>query len=442
MTPKRLLIVFFGLLTAVWAWDALIISPMQGDWLWLLRQNGLYLTGLWSIGFMSLAMVLATRPAWLETPMNGMDKIYRAHKWAGILAIAAGVAHWLIKQGGSPLKDLIGTAGRPAKLAVLPLLSPAHGFAKDVGEWGVYALIFMLLVSLWKRFPYRQWRLVHKAMPVLYLVLVFHTVVLLPAVYWAGVTGLLIALLLVVGTASALSALWQHLGKRRQHDGRIVSLQQHGDDVLEVTCRVEGRWPGHRPGQFAFVTFEPAEGAHPFTIASAPVPDASLITFQIKALGDYTRVLPQRLSVGQNIRIEGPYGRFQYGRARRNKAQTWVAGGIGVTPFLAWLEAMVVARDSTPVDFHYCVRNADQDPFVKRIQALCRQLPTVSLHLYDASRQQRLDVANLIPTNAAHAAPRDIWYCGPAGLARTLREGVKALRVPKVVLHQEAFEMR
>ncbi len=46
-------------------------------------------------------------------------------------------------------------------------------------------------------------------------------------------------------------------------------------------------------GQFAFVTLHADEGAHPHTISSAWAQDGRL-TFIIKALGDYTRALPDQ----------------------------------------------------------------------------------------------------------------------------------------------------
>ena len=40
-----------------------------------------------------------------------------------------------------------------------------------------------------------------------------------------------------------------------------------------------------------------------------------------------------RLSIGQEVKVEGPYGCFTFddGRAR----QIWIGGGVGVTPFIA-----------------------------------------------------------------------------------------------------------
>ena len=89
-------------------------------------------------------------------------------------------------------------------------------------------------------------------------------------------------------------------------------------------------------GTVRLVRFDRREGAHPYTIASAPRPDGA-IRFEIKALGDYTSRLPARCA-GQPVEVEGP-GCFQLD-ADAGAPQVWVAGGIGVTPFLAWLDTL------------------------------------------------------------------------------------------------------
>nr|WP_246253992.1 hypothetical protein [Comamonas jiangduensis] len=93
-----------------------------------------------------------------------------------------------------------------------------------------------------------------------------------------------------------------------------------------------------------FASFEGLEGPHPFTIASAPDGYArtddgrQLLRLVIKPLGDYTQTLHARLQPGQTVRIEGPYGHFD-GQGAARRVQVWIAGGVGITPFLALLQA-------------------------------------------------------------------------------------------------------
>ena len=106
---------------------------------------------------------------------------------------------------------------------------------------------------------------------------------------------------------------------------------------LEIDVQPEGGWRGHQAGQFAFLRFDKSEGAHPFTISSDWAGDGHL-RFLINALGAHTRDLFERLKVGDAVRVEGPYGRFTFeGSSPR---QIWIGGGIGVTPFMARLQAL------------------------------------------------------------------------------------------------------
>ncbi|WP_368646856.1 ferric reductase-like transmembrane domain-containing protein [Castellaniella ginsengisoli] len=443
MKIRYVLSVFLGVLTLAWAWDALVLNPMAGDWPWMVRKQAIYLSGVWAMGLMSLVMILATRPAWLEPALGGMDRIYRLHKWAGILAIGLGAVHWLLELGGDALRDLIGPAiHKPPKVAVLEFMQSSHGLAKDIGEWAIYALLASLILTLWKAFPYKSWRLLHRAMPLLYLALVFHTVALTPLAWWTQPLGLIMGGLMLAGSVSAFTALRRRIGQNRRHAGRIESVRALPCGITEVTCTMDAGWPGHRAGQFAFVTFDPREGAHPYTIASAGPSGARRLTFQIKALGDYTRRLGQSLAAGQAVQIEGPYGRFDH---RRGEArQAWVAGGIGITPFLAWLESLQDRPDAAPcAQLHYCVRDAARDPFVERLRALCAPLPNITLHVHDAGAGQRLDAETLRRAAGVQAGDAlDVWFCGPAGLARSLEKGLRALGLKDVPVHREAFEMR
>ncbi|MDP3865924.1 MAG: FAD-binding oxidoreductase, partial [Rhodoferax sp.] len=344
--------------------------------------------------------------------------------------------HWLVEMSDDILKTLIGRQGRVPEDVLTGLLDVLRDLAEDMGEWAIYALLAMLVITLWKKFPYRPWRFLHRAMPVLYLMLAFHAALLAPTDYWTQPVGALLAVLLGAGVYGAVHTLLGRIGKARETAGEIIAVAQLAPDVTTVVCRLGPDWRGHRPGQFAFVSFDDKEGAHPFTMASADQGDHT-VSFQIKALGDYTRSLPQRLQPGQRVRVEGPYGRFDLGRRQRRARQIWIAGGIGVTPFLAWLASLQATPDKAPAaELHYCTRDQATDAFVPRLLALCAVLPAVRLHIHDARQGAKLTAAAL-----GVSGKTEIWFCGPTGLACALRQGLAALGW-RPRFHQEAFEMR
>ena len=202
---KTLITLLLGLVGLAWGWDLMQAVPPAGAHpLWIARQQLLTLSGFLSIALMSLVMLLATRPAWLESPLGGMDRVYRTHKWAGILAVVFAALHWLIEMSGDILKSLIGREGRVPKEQFTGFLEVLRDLAKDMGEWAIYAVLAMLVITLWKKFPYRTWRVLHKAMPVLYLMLALHAALLAPTGYWQEPAGALLAVLLVAGVYGAI----------------------------------------------------------------------------------------------------------------------------------------------------------------------------------------------------------------------------------------------
>jgi len=433
------------------------VSPLvnaQGAALgwWQLRQHAIYLSGLWSIGLMALVMLLALRLPLFDRVLGGMDQVYRLHKWAGIAAALTAIVHWGAKESSGWIKTLWGRAGKPGHDAVLPWLTDTRGFAKDLGEWAFYLLLAMVALTLLARLlPYKHWRLLHRAMPVLFLALVFHAVALMPLTFWALPFGLLMGTLLALGSLAALWSLAGWVGRSRNHAARIQSVSVLGDTPtgapVEVICAMPKSWQGHRAGQFVFVRFDATEGAHPFTIASAPhalgnSPEGEpLLRLVIKPLGDYTRTLHQRLHAGQRVDIEGPYGRF-HGKGSRRRQQVWVAAGVGVTPFFALLEARqpgmpTEGRDPAPVHMHYCTRDAQRDPLLPRLQDLCANaLPPVPLLVHSEAQGQRLTPQDL----QNEPGPLDIWFCGPQGLGDTLHEHARG--PSRWRLHRESFAMR
>ncbi|AYM98438.1 reductase [Acidovorax sp. 1608163] len=389
--------------------------------------------GAWAL--MSLIMVLSLRPTWLERPLGGMDKVYRLHKWAGIGAIVLSLLHY-----GTQLSKslLVAWVGRPVKAPRADWwLNTFRHLAEDMGEWAVWFLAAMLVITLWQRFPYHVWRYLHKLLAVVYLVLAFHAVVLVPPEWWVQPAGAFVAVATLAGVLCAVRSLAGRIGGSRRHAAQVVAVQAHPGGVVELECQVQGAWK-HQAGQFAFLTLQAGEGHHPFTLVNADAGDGR-VRFAIKALGDYTAQLAQRVAVGQSVWVEGPYGRFDF-RQDRTPEQVWVAAGIGATPFVAWLESLVADPAQAPVvQLHYCVRHAGEAVFAQRMQQLCAQLPSVTLHVHHS------DAAGPVAAEAllASAGPQaSVWFCGPQGFGQALRGAMQRLGRRPRSFHQELFQMR
>lgn len=236
-------------------------------------------------------MLLAVRPLWLEKRLHSLDKMYHLHKWAGIWATVLGI---------------------------------------------------MLIITLWQRFPYHVWRYTHKAISVIYLFIVFHSVVLTPTGWWAGPAGLLIVISSLIGTCCAFVALSGGIGRSRRYHGTVLRVEQHSGDILEVTCQLPRYW-AHRPGQFAFITFDRFEGAHPFTINSA---EEAVFSEQLLHL---TAVVP---SVSLRLHYSDQQGFLSVEQALKghsNNTKMWFCGPQG---FADGLQKGMQAHGCPPQNFH------------------------------------------------------------------------------------------
>ena len=426
------------LITAVWLASAWPI----GEGFWPLRRAIVMYTGMLAVGLMSAAIVLAARPVQLEPLLGGLDKYYRLHKWLGIGTAIAAILHWAAENVPRILARH-GWIERPQRHAPA---EPAAGFdlfrdlrnsAGDVGEWAFYMFLLLMVLALWKRVPYRQFFRAHKLMAPVYLLLAYHSFIMMGRDYWNAPSGALMALLLTGGSLAAFASLFGRIGKSRRASGAIESLEYHQDNaVLDVCVRLDTDWPGHQAGQFAFVEFDRTEGAHPFTISSAWRDDGRL-RFSIKGLGDYTRTLPEQLRVGQAVTVEGPYGRFDFsGEGRR---QIWIAGGIGITPFIAGLQQLTDQGKRPEIDLYYSTDAPAQD-FIDHIRALAQQ-GGVRFHLVLPKQDGRLSFERL-----AQEVPEwrdaDVWFCGPKRFGDAMREAMVAHGFDAARFHQELYDMR
>lgn len=446
---KNIKIVFWGLLTLLTGLWWLADTPFPQPFGYFpLRAVMVQYSGILGMGCMSAAMILALRPRWLEARLDGLDKIYRLHKWLGIGGLMVSVLHWWWAQGTRWMVGW-GWLERPARgtrpagdHSVEAWFGTLRGTAEGLGEWAFYAAVALIALALIHRFPYRLFYKTHRLLAVAYLVLVFHGVVLMKFSYWSSPVGWLMAALLAYGAAAAVIVLLRRVGVNRQVNGAIASLTYYeGLRVLETAIDVPQGWPGHQAGQFAFVTSDEREGAHPYTIASAWSETDHRITFITKELGDHTRTLRARLKIGQSVKIEGPYGCFTFNDACPK--QIWVGGGIGITPFIARMKQLALAPDaanSKEIYFFHTTTDYDDAAITKlKADAAAAQ---VHLQVLVDSQDGRLS-GERIRAAMPSWTEASLWFCGPTGFGQALRADFAAQGFPIARrFHQELFAMR
>lgn len=385
--------------------------------------------GAAAIVAMSLALVLSARPRLVEPLFGGLDQMYVIHKWLGIAALFLMVLHDQIEPD---IEDFVRETG-------------LGELAEDVGEIAFYGFIGLIAISWIKRIPFTRielpwplWRFTHRFMGLLFAVAAFHQLAIDKPAGLDGMLDLYLNSFSIAGLAAWIFT--QFISPFLRPRGyALAHIGAHGT-TTEITLRPEGRPMRWRPGQFAFVSTQGGALAEPhaFTIASAPRADGTL-QFWIKSLGDWTARLPAALVPGQRFRIEGPYGRFLF--RKRVRRQVWLAGGIGITPFLAWAEALTEA-DTQDIALIWVVGTPAEAFAADRLSAIAARHPGLTVQIVASQTDGRLTAQRLTALVPFAITQAELFFCGPCGLRDSIVAGLRAMNQPPRRVHSEAFEFR
>jgi predicted ferric reductase len=428
----------------------LTVLWLEADRLWVdgsfsqLRLSFLNYTGVIAMAVMAVALLLALRSTAMEPHVGGLDKSYRLHKWLGVAGLVMAIAHWLWVQvpswliaAGAMSAPTAPNRSRGISGSGPALIRTLQGPARGIGQLCFWAALILILLALVKWFPYRQFLRTHRFLAIVYLGLVFHSIVLLNTSYWTYVIGWIIAALMAAGSMAAVYILFKRVGRTRQAVGAIEAVTQHQDGrIVAVRICLKDRWPGHDAGQFAFVRFADDEEPHPFTISSSWHDDGRL-TFVIKGLGDYTSALPAALTPGALVTVEGPYGRFTFNGPQRR--QIWISAGIGITPFVSRMQQLATRPDGKTIDLFH----ATSTPDVRVNEGLWRLAAEskVRLHVWVAAESGRLTAAHIM-RGVPEWKAADIWFCGPVDFGKRLERDFRTAGLTAGDFHQELFHFR
>jgi len=383
--------------------------------------------GATAFSLMALNQLLATRLPGLDYLFVGLDQIYFTHKWMGITALVCAALHQQIK---------ISTAGTQ-------VMESLSRLSVQVAQWSFYALVILVLISFFKRLPkvkyeipYGAWRWSHRLLGFVFLGISFHQFFVKAPFDNNALLATYLNIMALIGT---VSFVWTQIAPFVRARGyKVVKITRHPAATI-VDLQPKGRGIKPKPGSFAFVSFatKNLRETHPFTVSQVR-PDGG-IQFSIRGLGDFTKHLREGLTEGVHARVEGGYGRFHHSRG--GPTQIWVAAGIGITPFLAWADALTGANKDQIV-LIYCIRNDAEAVGLDRLQAAAERMPGFTVALHKSETDGRFDatrLAALVPFDVSKAS---LWFCGPPPLRVALQKGLKQAGTRPHSVHFERFEFR
>jgi len=404
-----------------WVGPAAVLAAAGLLLAWALpRPLSLVATAGW-VGIIAFALSLAltVRTRALAASFGGLDHQYAWHHLAGLVAWVALLLH---------------------ATAVVAPLAVARQYAAAVTWWfsGPVALtgwsaLGLLFVPLAATFygprDFRAWLGWHRLAAAAFVLGAAHTLLAAGAVAAAWAVAAL-------GAAALLgrAAVQQRAAGRRY----VVTRVEHpADACVEATLEPLGRALDVQPGQYVFVAFHSGarytscDEYHPFTVSHV---EGSRITLTIKALGDCTLAM-QRLTAGLAAWVEGPFGAF-FDRVHASVPQLWIAGGIGITPFLAQLDRL---GDAVDLKMAYLFRRGADALHIDELQAAADRRPGMEL----VTLVSATDLTALWRwLDTIDVTAREVYVCGPPPLLDAVVAYLSARGVPAARVHFERFDFR
>jgi predicted ferric reductase len=433
-----------------WAGPAVLVGLVVGQVaLWAIVPTGQPLrtslgqaAGAVAVLLMAQALVLVSTLPLVEPWFGGID---RAAIWHRRVAIAGTVLlplHTMTAGNEAPSRfgpglGVVGMAG----LAALVLWSVLPRW-RSLLPAAVHRPILALagrrparLVRTWLG-GYGRWRDVHR------LIGLFVAAGAAHGLLDATVFGSSVLRWTYVGEAGVGLAFYLHHElvapwTAARHDYEVDAVTDLGQGLTELSLRPLGRPVRFRPGQFATVYLEARDGwhRHPFSLAGAP--SDPTLRFTVKSLGDYTSRLQELVEPGMPAVVSGAHGHFDHRRGTDH--QVWIAGGVGVAPFLSWLRS--VDECPLPASVDLFLSTDGPSPFAQEITAIAAANPALRVHLVNTRVDGRLTVERVLDL-AGPAADLSVFLCGPEPLLRAMIGGLRAAGIPGRRVHREHFNWR
>lgn len=441
MRMQRIVWGFAALTTAAWIFGLWAEPPaMNGRGI---SHEVFYWNGVLAWGFMAMAIVIAARPAWLErVTKTPLDELYRWHRTLGFWALGLSVVHWVTKTLMQPILSLMTLDPVPkivrGELAGFDLFwSQIRPFAVDSSIWATAIALLLGAMVFVKAIRYSKWLLWHKLFSVLFILLSVHSIRLMdPADAFLPLGWINIAVTLV-GLRYSAVLLVRGAGREKTVKA-VVSDVRVDQNVTLLTVRPE-KPLAVRPGEFAFLATD-GEEKHPFSVASVR-PDGTLL-FAVKALGDYTTNTVPTIAAGDVVSVEGPWGAFtpaflEADGKDGSHHEVWVAGGIGIAPFYAWLESAAKEENAAPyAKLVWCIRDRTAEPLFGQVEWLAKKAG-VDLRVVE-SKTARLDAAALF----REGLPESLALCAGAGLSSAVIDAYLKAGGKRSAVRREHFDWR
>lgn len=255
---------------------------------------------------------------------------------------------------------------------------------------------------------------------------------------------------------SAAPALRSHVCRMRPitqqawddyREFRITDRQSETDDVTTIRLGdLHGAaLPAIRAGQHISLRLNGITRSYSLIDPPSAAPTSYAVSIKRHENGAFSAFVADRLGVGDVIEAKLPYGNFLPSTTTRFPV-VFIAAGIGVTPFIGYLEALKGDPSEPEVVLHYINRSHATAAFADRLAALAARLPHFTC-VHHFTRPERNDPPHgrgragaEVVTDRQIAARARIYICGPDEMMTTISAALVARGVHPFEIFRERFQ--
>jgi ferredoxin-NADP reductase/MOSC domain-containing protein YiiM len=234
---------------------------------------------------------------------------------------------------------------------------------------------------------------------------------------------------------------------------RVTAVEHESADVLSLTMQStdDQLLPAALPGQYVVLRLQTTTGGPPlfrsYSLSGPVSTERYRISVKIEPDGAAGTYLRRHVRVGDALDVSSPRGSFILESGER--PLVLLSAGIGATPVLAMLHALVEARSTRQVLWIHAARDRDHHPFADEVHRLiltltrgrsyvCYSRPGARDKMgedFDAdghlSRSAFDEVG--IPSEA------EVYLCGPTRFMADMKEALATSGVARERIHVELF---
>lgn len=389
---------------------------------------------LWAIVLLAMNYLLAARHHITEKLYGGLDKIYKYHTNMGKLAFVFMLVH--------PLLLSLNFVNDLNIFKSFYLIESSNSLAKNFGVTALYLYTVLVLISIFKILPYNIWKLTHKFMGVPFVFAGIHMILAVSDVRAFLPLKIWMLFIVIVGFIAYLYKLilYEYIGPKFAY--KVNKINPLKDEIYEIYLTPMDEKLNFEPGEFVYMKVEnnpliPKED-HPFSISSSPSKNELRLSF--KVLGDYTNKL-KNLKVDDKVELYGSYGEFTSYMFNKYQNQVWIAGGIGVTPFLSMLHYESNNECSKNIYFIYANDNNDVSVYDNEIKKTVEHTDDNIIYENYLVSEKGFINANYIAERYSNLKDSVILLCGPKKMMISLKDQFVKLGVKHDKIIFEDFSM-